>query len=59
MLRMREAKAKTERNWESTGCETQHKPAKEAAKAKTPPVGEELGMQRMRKAKAKNPPKAA
>ena len=29
------------------------------AKAKTPPAEEELGMQRMRKAKAKKPPKAA
>ena len=32
---------------------------RKAAKAKMPPAGEELGMQRMRKVKAKTPPKAA
>ena len=70
MLMMREANERVqkqkspERNWKAEDAKSQrrqkpHKLARKAAKAKTTPAEEKLGMQRMRKAKAKKPPQAA
>ena len=56
MLMMREAKSKRMRKAKASKSRIHQR---KAAEAKTPPAEEELGMERMRKAKAKKPPKAA